>query len=610
MIIVVTTLFFLLLVPYGLYESVQLGYFLHPFRSARPGFLSRDWYVTQTADPHPFFSSLVASFDSHHILPFSIFLIHVIQFFLLVAGIFRLSGVFSRDVRVPVLVSLFLLFYFSDGLGQSTLYSNIVQPTELAVPFYLFSIAYLLEKKIIRMWVFLGLSGLFHIHFAISGFLIAVTFLLFQSKGWSYKQLIMGFASFLAISGFNWFPILKNFSFQEPFYSPEIFKVFFNFRSPHHYRPSVFELSHAFRTLFPVFFILIGKRWIGKDDLLKPVKYYTAIVLGLCVLATVSTEWFYFPMVARLFFFRISPFLLLLGLIIFSLIAVKELDKKDLFGNLLVGITLVILFLEKDARLFIPLCLFLIFVWSLRSQNSWDSLKPRQKYASLDVILVVTSLFFLARGRFTELVFNAFLAFLLILLMKSKWKSLFSQLTLTFILFFIPAVGYHFIFPERIDFHPIEITPTPFLVKTNPALGETLDWIRSHTKPDALLLSPPYQDGIRFFAERAIVVDLHAHGYRARELKEWKERLETTTKTSGLEKWIPFTESNDPQNQLLKEGYLALTLEDVKTIGRRYGVDYFLTEVSYLERKKFLNHGHPLVFENSSYLVFGMKEGT
>lgn len=600
-------LFFLTLLPYHLYTSGQLHYFLYAFHQLQPEILSRDWLVTQTANPHPFFAHGIALLSSLGNLPFALFAVHAAQFLFLVIGIFSLTRIFSKDLRTPIVVFCLLLFYFSDGIGQSTLYSSIVQPEDLAKLFYLFSLTALFEEKITRTWIFLGLTALFDVLSGLEGLLLFVVFWLFRGRNWDRKQMAVGFLLFLAISAPNLIPILRNFSPLEPLGSGEVQKILFNFRGPHHYRIFTFEVAHIFRTLFPAVFFLLNAKSLIQNRQGSQARFYVITLLSFCALAVVSIEIFYSPRITSLRLFRLSPFLLLLGLVFLSRALLQELDRKEGLGILLTGMTLAILFLEKDSRLFVPLSVFLLAVWSFRRQISWKSLSLFQKIIFAAFLVSVPTSLYLARGKIAELIldFSLGAGFTAFLVIGPKWKRV--QSFLPVVLMGGPALCFHIFFPERVSFHPIEIEPPPPMVQRAPKFYEALQWIRMHTPPDALLLTPPYEGGVRFFSKRSIIVDFHANPYETKEVKEWKARLETVTQTHDLEKWIPKTGNTLPQLEFLRKAYLSLSASQVEEIAGHYGADYFLMESSYAGKGPLVERGHRLVFENSSYLLFEIE---
>ena len=650
----IALVFYLFLTPYYLYHSGQLHYFLYAFHQADPAFLARDWLVTQTANPHPFFASFIAVLKSSGNLPWTLFLIHVLQYFLMLAGIVNLARAISRNPRVPILVLVLFLFYFSDGLGQETLYSAMVQPADIGKLFYLFSLAALFRRQILRMWVFLGLTGLFDFLSGVEGFLILLTMSVIARRPsgrrsnlkhgiaspatelWRARndvfRMAAGFFLFLICFSPSLVSLLKHFSFSGTFGDREIWKVLFNFRGPHHYRIPTFEAAHIFRVLFPLFFLFAPETSIEKMEKLGKARFYAAILLFFCLLAVASIEWVCFPALTQLRFLRLSPFLAVLGLILLSIriiqaaghwgqasLPAQKPEKSNPAPLCWAGTTLAVLFLERDSRLFIPLSLFLIFMWNVFPCHSDEPMSKRDYFARRPfdgglamtvwtaLLFLVPAGLYLARGRGGEFALDFFLGFSLLFLLKIKTERQEIRVFQMVFCFFLPAFFLRAAFPARVPVHALEIAPEPPLLRENPLYKETLDWVRARTAKDALLLSPPYLDGVRFFGERAIVVDFHANPYGLAEVREWKERLETVTQTHSLETWDPHGGNTEPQREALRKGYLGLSAEKVEEIAARYGADYFLTESEYAGTEALLERGYKLVFKNSAYFIFELQ---
>lgn len=593
MIFLIGVLFFFLLtlVPYSVYNSGQLHYFLYSLHQVDPELFAKDWLVTQTVNIHLFFSTFIAWLMRAGDLAAGLFVVRILQLLFLVIGLLRLCRTLTKDWRVGPLVFVFLLFYFSDGLGQETLYSAIVQPADLGKLFYLFSLISLLEEKWISTGTLLGLTGLFDFLSGVEGALIAFIFWIFQERKRPLKEAALSLFLFLLLASPNLFSLFQNFS---PFGSlPEgdFQKLFFNFRGPHHYRFANFEIAHVARVLFPLYFLFFVPKLFRKEMETR-IRFYTTVLLSLAVLAIISIEWVYWPTVVQFRFLRLSPFLLILGLVALAASLLREAESGKPEKFLLAGLTITVLFLEKDARLFIPLSFALILLRQFRSK------------AVLAGGFVFIGLIYLLRGRGWELGLDVLLAAFLVFLLRKKPARPVIQAGWAFVLLGVPAVVFHLIFPERVSFHPIQVSPPSPIFQSNIPLKEALEWIRENTPMDAVLLTPPNQDGIRFFTERAIVVDFHANPYRPKEVWEWKERLEAVSGSTGLEKWNPSGGNTNAQREFLRKGYLNLSLDEVEKMAKRFGADYFLTEAGYQGKEAFVKRGHRLVFENPKYLVF------
>lgn len=592
-------LLFLFWTPYSLFHSVQLAYFLHPMHAADPSFLARDWYTSQTAAPHPFFSSLIELLIKHHGLEPGLFIIHILQFGLILCGLLRLVRLFSDDWRTSVLTVFFIFFYFSDGLAQSSLYSPIVQASDFAVPFYLFSLIFLFEQKIILSCFFLALSGLIHIHFAIDGVLVLILFMIFNRQGVKVKTYVSGLILFTALILPGILPLIREFNFSAPLTDPSIFKLFFYFRSPHHYAPTTFELSHTVRVVFPFLFIVSQP----KTQKIRAAASYGLIVLGLCLLAALSIQPFYFPVIARLFFFRLSPFVLILGFIFMSIYLIRSLDAPEIGRKILVFLFLTVCLLEKDSRLFILLNIYLLVLFRLHDRLKITIRKRLAWFYALPVAVL-----FLMTHRQTDLLFNSTLSLLILFLLSLRPLRTSGRILIVFAVLWMPALCLHFRLPLKYPWYRPAITPEMEIAKLDPDLLEICRRIEELTPPDALLLSPPYTDGIRFYAKRAIIVDLHANPYGSAELQEWHKRLETVSQTTLLKDGQLTVPTGLSAKDFLRQAYLKLNTDQIKSIARQYGSGYFLTEKSAEVTHDLTTHGYKLLAENSTYVLFQLKE--
>ena len=122
-------------------------------------------------------------------------------------------------------------------------------------------------------------------------------------------------------------------------------------------------------------------------------------------------------------------------------------------------------------------------------------------------------------------------------------------------------------------------------------VSELCTWVKGHTAEDALFLTPPAEDELRFRCERAIVVDWKSLPVVADELLAWFDRLEDVTGRR------PFRSEAD------LAGYDELDVARVIALRKRYGFEYVVTE-----RGRPLNLSAP-VFSNSHFLVYFVGDG-
>jgi hypothetical protein len=96
------------------------------------------------------------------------------------------------------------------------------------------------------------------------------------------------------------------------------------------------------------------------------------------------------------------------------------------------------------------------------------------------------------------------------------------------------------------------------------------DWIRAHTPPDALFLSPPALGGFCFFSRRATVVDFHRNPFSEAAIVEWRRRLADLIDEPALD-CLGLRECN----RILEE-FNTLPVASYEKLAARYGAEYLL----------------------------------
>ncbi len=119
-------------------------------------------------------------------------------------------------------------------------------------------------------------------------------------------------------------------------------------------------------------------------------------------------------------------------------------------------------------------------------------------------------------------------------------------------------------------------------------VSELCTWAKTHTHEDALFLTPPAEEGLRFQCQRAIVVDWKSNPAMPDEVLSWFERIEDVTGRR------PFRSDAD------LAGYDDLDAARILFLRKRYGIDYVV-----VERTHALNLAAP-VFSNSRFLVYSV----
>jgi hypothetical protein len=112
-------------------------------------------------------------------------------------------------------------------------------------------------------------------------------------------------------------------------------------------------------------------------------------------------------------------------------------------------------------------------------------------------------------------------------------------------------------------------------------------FMREHTPKQALFLTPPDDDSLRFFGERAIVVDWKGNPALPAEVLAWYRRIEDVTGRYGMTR----------EDEL--RGYDQLDTRRLETLRERYGFDYAVVRRG---REGALG-AYPRAFEDAAYVV-------
>jgi len=113
------------------------------------------------------------------------------------------------------------------------------------------------------------------------------------------------------------------------------------------------------------------------------------------------------------------------------------------------------------------------------------------------------------------------------------------------------------------------------------------EFMRERTPKQALFLTPPDDDSLRFFGERAIVVDWKGNPAVPAEVLAWYRRIEDVTGRHGMTR----------EEEL--RGYDALDEQRLEALRVRYGFDYAVVRRG---RERALGD-YPRAFEDPNYVV-------
>jgi len=115
-------------------------------------------------------------------------------------------------------------------------------------------------------------------------------------------------------------------------------------------------------------------------------------------------------------------------------------------------------------------------------------------------------------------------------------------------------------------------------------------FMRERTPKQALFLTPPDDDSLRFFGERAIVVDWKGNPAMPAEVLAWYRRIEDVTGRHGM------------TNEDALRGYDELDARRLETLRERYRLDYAVVRRGH----EGALGAYPRVFEDAAYVVLAV----
>jgi hypothetical protein len=116
-------------------------------------------------------------------------------------------------------------------------------------------------------------------------------------------------------------------------------------------------------------------------------------------------------------------------------------------------------------------------------------------------------------------------------------------------------------------------------------------WMQANTPADAVFLSPPDHENIRFHGRRAIVVDWKSNPIVPGEVLEWTRRLEDVI-------------GKKLRGQRDLDGYAALDEERVQRLREKYGFDYVIVRRG---GEKNLGGKYKTVYSNGAFTVLDVR---
>jgi hypothetical protein len=139
---------------------------------------------------------------------------------------------------------------------------------------------------------------------------------------------------------------------------------------------------------------------------------------------------------------------------------------------------------------------------------------------------------------------------------------------------------------EPIRKRPINIeSPLPL------AEVELYEWMRDKSPKDALFLTPPRAESMRFHGERAIVVDWKSNPVSPDEVMEWYKRLSDVL-GHPLRGWVDL------------DSYKSMDQARLEKLRGQYGLDFAVIHRGH----EGAFHGFPVAYSNAAFTVLDVRK--
>jgi len=480
---------------YGDYISNHPVYLLEGLRLSQPGFLTNDWFTSETAQYHQRFTWLVVTLKSLNILEWGLAIIHtmiVTASLLLMAAIMRLLDPVRYIYAWLAFLVIFVAVDETKSVAASYLFTPALQPSGIAALGYLGAIYLFMRRSYWMSGLCLAAAGLFHTNYLVLGFLFFGLAHLTLGRPQIIKRGLAQFSLPLLLFAIELPNILATMGLELPQEIRDQAARIFLSNLAQHYLPATF---------WPSFIPLIGWHiagfafFAGMKDRNRFFEQFWALHVGLLILiaaATFFSSLVFIETVARLFVLRIAPFSLM-------------------FAQMLVALALTRMWLGHNRETYATLSrprllaasIGLGFVISYEGATQGLSHTNTLIYG---LVLAFMWLAYLGKERVTDLLF--------------RWRlSENTQLMAVSIVALL--VGFSAI---QSDFKP-RVFSLVCDSCANRIEMELYDWVKSSTEADAMFLIPHRLRGMRLLGERAIVVDAKAIPYDPENLEEWNQRM-------------------------------------------------------------------------------------
>jgi len=545
-------------------------YLVEGIKIAHPEIWQNDWWVNETTHYHFLFSYLVYGLEKLVILKPALVVANILvifaSFYLIYRIIREVYGPRALEIFV-VFVLLFAVIHKTQSVAQTFFFIDSLQPSSFGALGFLLGMFYFIRGRYFSSGLSVAILSLFHANFLILAFpLFGLAHIFVREKRlvkrlfWQLGPLLLGFLFLLP-------SILSTVDLTAPKeVVDDALNIIFKIRSPWHYDFSYFKGEFVF--LFGWLLMGVGALYFGwKKNLIlgRFSALFWAMVLIILV-AFMEGLWIKSDFMARLFIWRLAPFVLMFAMIIFISAVFEDRWPEKIsptanrwfFASFFMGSMAVIL-VETSKLInlhgnyplvFAYLPLVLIVFWFLNFFQS--SLKKRPDSPSGKLKF--------SRGLLTYGLASFMIPF--------QMTGLFDTCRFSYL---------------ADNCHSAEES----LYKN----------VRTITGNNSIFITPPNLVRFRLFTHRAVVASWDEVPFTPQETLEWYRRMSDIVGVEQISSW-----------QGVNSFYQTQTVDNLIKLREKYGVDYavFRNEGSF--NPAVLETFGPPVYKNKVFFLFSLKK--
>ena len=536
---------------FGMHYGVsnQNVYLLAGLRAMHPGLWDHDWFAAHTYQYHHLFSALIPILARLGPLPW---IIEGLNLLVVVVSLVALRTLFlilcpRNASTATLLLMVAVVAQQTRSVGSTYLYSEILQPSTLAVCGMLLAVVYFLRARYVVSGLFLALGATFHANYIILGILV-----------FGLAHLAIGWQGLFRRGAAQLLPVTLVLLRELPVFlalasAPQqqlSMDIFTRIRAPHHYYPLSFLADY----LGFGGWILLGLAAATPADrqsaFLRRLQGLQLALVALVTVSTLLTTVVFVPRVAMLFLLRAAPFSVLLAqiLVVRAIIAKLAGDPPDLAGP-------------------------------------WPAWRRRLWLAGLLLPLVRAGLH---RPTANDLVLPLLLLGGTLTYLWWKWHTPSGALPPPAAVRIVPPLV---AVPVLGAFLLVSLVQSTVLHGVGtPAEHGLYSWART-TSPDAVFLVPPGLLDFRLQSERAVVVDWKATPVLSGEVLEWYRRVGRITGDATV-RTLPYAE----------QAYGRLRPDAIASLSREFGAGYAVFRLPYPDTTRS-------AFRNDRFVVLDLRPG-